>query len=103
MREHLIKLIGVTPVQNAEGVITSARNEIVSPCWAARRSANRSEFYAASAVGETVDAVYEVSAIDYIPGVHTILEDCGTRYDIIRYYRVGDSEAVELSVRRRDI
>lgn len=103
MREILIKLIGVDPVQNAEGIFVSRTKPVVSPCWAARKSANRSEFYAASAVGETVDAVYEVSAIDYIPGVHTILEDCGTRYDIIRYYRVGDSEAVELSARRRDI
>ena len=102
MREYLIKLIGTRPVQNAEGVITSA-NEIVSPCWAARKSANRSEFYAASAVGETVDAVYEVSAIDYVPNVHTVIEDCGVRYDIIRSYRVGDSETVELSARRRDI
>lgn len=102
MREQLIKLIGIKPVQNTEGVITSS-DEIISPCWAARKSASRSEFYAASAVGETVDAIYEVSAYDYIPNVHTVIEDRGVRYDIIRSYRVGDSEAVELSVRRRDI
>ena len=103
MREILIKLIGINPVQNAEGIFTSRTEPVVSPCWASRKSANRSEFYAASAVGETVDAVYEVSAIDYIPNVHTVIEDCGVRYDIIRSYRVGDSETVELSARRRDI
>ena len=103
MREILIKLIGVNPVQNAEGIFTSRTEPVVTPCWASRKSANRSEFYAASAVGETVDAVYEVSAIDYIPGVHTQIEDRGVRYDIIRSYRYEDNEAVELSARRRDI
>lgn len=103
IREHLVTLKGLTPVKNERGIITSRTVAVETPCWAGRRSANRSEFYAASAVGETVDAVYEVSAIDFIPNVHRELEDCGVRYDIIRYYRFEESEAVELSCRRRDI
>ena len=103
IREHLITLKGLDPVKNERGIITSRTVAVETPCWAGRRSANRSEFYAASAVGETVDAVYEVSAIDYIENVHRELEDAGVRYDIIRAYRFEGSESVELSCRRRDI
>lgn len=103
VRDLLIKLVGTAPVLNDEGIIVGHTTPEMSSVWAARKSAARSEFYAAYAVGETVDAVYEVSAIDYKPNVHTQILDRGIKYDIIRAYRFEDNEAVELSVRRRDI
>lgn len=103
MRDLYIALIGRAPVKNERGVISSKTDAVVDNCWAAKKSVNRSEFYAANAVGKSVDAVYEVSKIDFKPTVHTELEDRGVRYVIERSYAVERQDAVYLSCRRRDI
>ena len=103
MRDLYISLIGVSPVKNERGVISRKTDSVVDYCWASKKSVTRSEFYAANAVGKNIDAVFEVSKIDFKPTVHTELECCGVRYVIERSYAVERQDAVYLSCRRRDI
>ncbi|MEA4914569.1 MAG: phage head closure protein [Christensenella sp.] len=65
-------------------------------CWANQKSVVRSEFYAADANGRTVDAVFEVSPIDYA-GQQLVHHAAGgdVEYKIVRDYKIGQ-DTVEL-------
>lgn len=65
---------------------------------AERKSATRSEFYAADAVGRKIDEVFEVNALDY--SNETCLLFDGAIYDIIRSYQSAH-DRISLSCQRR--
>ena len=66
-------------------------------CWAVKKSVVRSEFYAADANGRQVDAVFEVSPIDFGGHQKLIHHAAGgdVEYKIVRDYQTGQ-DAVEL-------
>ena len=66
-------------------------------CWAKQKSVVRSEFYAADANGRTVDAVFEVSPIDFDAHQRLIHHAAGgeVEYKIVRDYKTGQ-DTVEL-------
>jgi len=69
------------------------------PVYANRKSAVRSEFYAAKAAGIRIDAVYEIHAEDF--DEHTEVEDTdGKKYDIVRSYPTSPG-IIELTCARR--
>lgn len=97
MRAEWIKLIDVKPIINDEGYAT-AFEEKYTECWAKKQSVSRSEFYSSSRAGFRIDAVFEVSYLDFDNQTQLEYED--TRYTIIRSYRKERSESVELSCAR---
>ena len=66
-------------------------------CWAELKSVVRSEFYAADANGRQVDAVFEVSPIDYDGQQKLIHHAAGgdVEYRVVRDYKTGQ-DAIEL-------
>jgi SPP1 family predicted phage head-tail adaptor len=66
-------------------------------CWAKLKSVVRSEFYAADANGRQVDAVFEVSPIDYAGHQMLMHHAAGgdMEYRIVRDYKMGQ-DTVEL-------
>lgn len=66
-------------------------------CWAEKKSVVRSEFYAADANGRQVDAVFEVSPIDFDGHQKLIHRAAGgdVEYRVVRDYKTGQ-DAVEL-------
>lgn len=66
-------------------------------CWAKQKSVVRSEFYAADANGRTVDAVFEVSPIDFAGQQKLVHHAAGgdVEYRIVRDYKTGQ-DTVEL-------
>lgn len=66
-------------------------------CWSKKKSVVRSEFYAADANGRQVDAVFEVSPIDFDGHQRLIHHDAGgdVEYRVVRDYKTGQ-DAVEL-------
>ena len=66
-------------------------------CWAKKKSVVRSEFYAADANGRQVDAVFEVSPIDFDGHQRLIHHAAGgdVEYKIVRDYKSGQ-DSVEL-------
>ena len=62
MRADWITLIKTVVTESTFQQVTPVSSV---PCWAKEKSVVRSEFYAADANGRTVDAVFEVSPIDY--------------------------------------
>ena len=82
--------------------ITEATFQQITPvssvsCWAKQKSVVRNEFYAADANGHSVDAVFEVSPIDYDGHQGLIHHAAGgdVEYKIVRDYKTGQ-DAVEL-------
>ena len=66
-------------------------------CWAKQKSVVRSEFYAADANGRQLDAVFEVSPIDYAGQQQLVHHAAGgdVEYRIVRDYKTGQ-DTVEL-------
>lgn len=60
-------------------------------CWARQKSVIRSEFYAADANGRTVDAVFEVSPIDFTGQQMLVHHAAGVdiEYRVVRDYKTG--------------
>lgn len=67
-------------------------------CWAEKKDAKRSEYYAALSAGTEVEAVFEVSPLDYT--AQQRLEHGDDHYRILRSYRTGP-ESVDLTCVRR--
>lgn len=80
-----IKLRSVVPGVDSDGYPTETVQE--TEVWANIKSATRSEFYAANAVGINVSMVFEVHAEDW--GGQTQVEYDGKLYDIVRAYQKG--------------
>lgn len=66
-------------------------------CWGKQKSVVRSEFYAADANGRQVDAVFEVSPIDYDGHQRLTYHATGgdVEYRVVRDYKTGQ-DAIEL-------
>ena len=82
--------------------VTEATFQQITPvssvsCWAKQKSVVRSEFYAADANGRSVDAVFEVSPIDFDAHQKLIHHATGgeVAYKIVRDYKTGQ-DTVEL-------
>jgi len=83
-------------------VVTESTFQQVTPvssksCWAKEKSVVRSEFYAADANGRTVDAVFEVSPIDYAGYQKLVHHAAGgdIEYRVVRGYKTGQ-DTIEL-------
>ena len=94
MRADWITLVKTT--------VTEATFQQITPvssvsCWAKQKSVVRSEFYAADANGRSVDAVFEVSPIDFDAHQRLIHHAAGgeVEYKIVRDYKTGQ-DTVEL-------
>ena len=94
MRADWITLVKTT--------VTEATFQQITPvssvsCWAKQKSVVRSEFYAADANGRSVDAVFEVSPIDFDGHQRLIHHAAGGEfeYKIVRDYKTGQ-DTVEL-------
>ena len=68
-------------------------------CWAEKKSVKRAEFYGSMAAGTRVDAIFELSPVDY--GSQQRLEHGSDRYDVVRAYE-ATPHSVELTCQRRD-
>ena len=85
-------LVNVKRTVNENGykILTETRREV----FANKKSATRSEFYAAKQAGDKISLVLEVSGIDYRG--ETCVEFGGKPYEVVRTYtRAG--ERVELN------
>ena len=95
----------ITLVKTAASDDTFQQETVVSStsCWAERKSVARSEFYRADANGREVNAVFEVSPIDYDGQQklvhHTV--DGDEAYRIVRDFKLPNKpDAVELTCSR---
>lgn len=99
MRIDYVTLVQLThtPVNGfpatQESTLPGARAE----CWAEKKDATRSEYYAAMSAGMRVDAVFEVSPIDYA-GQQRLIHGAEV-YDVKRAYQTSN-DAVELTCSR---
>lgn len=72
-------------------------------CWAEKKSVARSEFYGADAAGRVIDAVFEVSPIDYVGQEQLVhhTADGDIEYQIVRDYKLSNRrDSIELSCSR---
>lgn len=112
MREDWVALVNMdySGSYNLKGVEVSRKE-----CWADKLDANRSEFYAAMEIGRRIDAVFEVSPIDFQK--QQVLVHGDDVYNIVRSYQIpsGDKsdarqgysgaakpDTVQLSCERRE-
>ena len=97
MRFDWVELIPVTyPTVN--GRQTAVEGTPIG-CWAKKGDVKREEFYKALMAGTTVDAVFNVSPIDFTGQER--LEHNNTKYDVVRSYEKG-IDSVDLTCRRRE-
>lgn len=108
MREDWVYLVNM----NYSGSYNAGTEVSRKGCWAQKLDANRIEFYLAMEAGKRVDAIFEVSPLDYI-GQQVLIHGSET-YEILRSYsapsgteRQGNSGAakpdtVQLTCVRRD-
>lgn len=95
----------ITLVKTAASDDTFQRETVVSStsCWAEKKSVARSEFYQADANGREVNAVFEVSPIDY-DGQQKLVHhtaDGDVEYRIVRDFKLPNKpDAVELTCSR---
>ena len=94
MRADWITLVKTTVTES-----TFQQSTLVSSvsCLAKQKSVVRREFYAADANGRSVDAVFEVSPIDY-DGHQRLIHHAASgdvEYKIVRDYKTGQ-DAIEL-------
>lgn len=70
-------------------------------CWATKLDAVRAEFYTAETAGHKIDAVFEVSPLDY--SKQQVLIHASDTYTIIRGFKLDDRpDTVQLSCERRE-
>lgn len=95
----------ITLIKTAPSETTFQQETIVSSlsCWSKQKSVTRGEFYEADANGRKVDAVFEVSPIDY-DGHQKLTHhapDGDVEYRIVRDFKPENkSDTVELSCSR---
>ena len=94
MRADWITLIKTVATESTFQQITPVSS---LSCWAAKKSVVRREIYAADANGRQVDAVFEVSPIDFDGHQKLIHHAAGgdVEYRVVRDYKTGQ-DAVEL-------
>jgi hypothetical protein len=85
MREDWVTLVTMnfSGSYNAAGTEVSRKN-----CWAEKKDANRSEYYAALDAGHTIDAIFEVSPLDF-SGQQRLIHGSDV-YDIVRSYQLSN-------------
>ena len=89
MREEWVALVNMdySGSYNAKGTEVSRKS-----CWAEKKDANRNEFWLANEAGHKIDAVFEVSPLDYV--AQQVLIHGSDTYNIVRAYRVtGGADA----------
>ena len=94
MRIDWVTLVKTAPSETTFQQITPVSS---LSCWSKKKSVVRREFYAADANGRQVDAVFEVSPIDFDGHQKLIHHAVGgdVEYKIVRDYKTGQ-DAVEL-------
>lgn len=98
MREDWVALVNMdySGSYNLNGVEVSRKE-----CWAKKLSAVRGEFYAAEQSGHNIEAVFEVSPLDYSKQ-QVLVHGCDT-FTIVRGFVEPDKlDAVQLSCERRE-
>lgn len=95
MRIDLVMLKKMVPT-NANGFRVDVEDEASRvECWSTKKDATRSEYYNALAADYRVDAVFEVSPIDYADHTHLIHNN--TEYRIVRAYHIPGTNNTELT------
>lgn len=95
MRIDLVTLKKMVPT-NVNGFRVDVEDEASRvECWSTKKDATRSEYYNALAADYRVDAVFEVSPIDYADHTHLIHND--TEYRIVRAYHIPGTDNTELT------
>lgn len=95
MRIDLVTLKKMVPT-NVNGFRVDAEDEASRvECWSTKKDATRSEYYNALAADYRVDAVFEVSPIDYADHTHLIHNN--TEYRIVRSYHIPGTDNTELT------
>lgn len=94
MMNDVITLCEIKGVQNENGYINDT---VISEreVFAEKKSATRSEFYSAMAIGITVSAVFVVNALDY--NGETRIKCADKSYKLERCYEAPNSEYIELT------
>lgn len=98
MREEWVALVNMdySGSYNANGVEVSRKS-----CWAEKLSAVRGEFYAAEQNGHIIEAVFEVSPLDFTR--QQVLVHGSDTFTIVRGFVVPDKpDTVQLSCERRE-
>lgn len=98
MREEWVALVNMdySGSYNANGVEVSRKE-----CWAKKIGAPRSEFYTAETAGHHIEAVFEVSPLDFVK--QQVLVHGTDTYTIVRGFTVPDKpDTVQLSCERRE-
>lgn len=95
MRIDLVTLKKMVPT-NVNGFRADVEDEASRvECWSTKKDATRSEYYNALAADYRVDAVFEVSPIDYADHTHLIYNN--TEYRIVRAYHIPGTDNTELT------
>ena len=95
MRIDLITLKKMVPTLDG-GFRSDVEDESARiTCWATKKDATRSEYYNALAAGIQVEAVFDVSPIDYAGHTHLVHGD--TEYRIVRAYHIPGTDNTELT------
>lgn len=95
MRIDLVTLKKMVPT-NANGFRVDVEDEASRvECWSTKKDATRSEYYNALAADFRVDAVFEVSPIDYADHTHLIHGEA--EYRIVRAYHIPGTDNTELT------
>ena len=95
MRIDIVTLKKTVPT-NVNGFRVDVEDEAARvECWSTKKDATRSEYYNALAADYRVDAVFEVSPIDYADHTHLIHNDI--EYWIVRAYHIPGTDNTELT------
>lgn len=97
MREEWVALVNMSYSGSYNAGTETSRKY----CWAEKLGANRSEFYTAETAGHRIEAVFEVSPLDFVK--QQVLVHGTDTYTIVRGFPVPDKpDTVQLSCERRD-